>query len=85
MNKINWKVRLSNRQWWLYMIPALLVLIKMIAKTFGFEFDISFLSENIQAVIEAAFMVLGLMGIVNDPTTKGIGDSENALTYTEPK
>ena len=32
-----------------------------------------------------AFAVLAILGIVVDPTTQGVGDSEQALTYTVPK
>ena len=82
---INWKVRLKNKQWWLFMIPAILVLVKSVAKTLGFDVDIEFLSDNVQAIVEAAFMVLALLGIVQDPTTKGLADGEVGMTYTEPK
>ncbi len=30
-------------------------------------------------------VVISVWNAVNDPTTAGIGDSDNALTYTEPK
>jgi len=82
---INWKVRLKNKQWWLFMIPAILVLVKTVATTLGFDIDIAFLSDNVQAIVEAAFMVLALLGIVQDPTTQGLSNGEVGLTYTEPK
>lgn len=37
------------------------------------------------AVVNALFAVLSILGIVTDPTTAGVTDSEQALTYTEPK
>ncbi len=82
---INWKVRLKNKQWWLFMIPAVLVLVKSVAATLGFDIDIAFISDNVQSIVEAAFVVLALLGIVQDPTTKGLSDGEVGLTYTEPK
>lgn len=30
-------------------------------------------------------VVISVWNAINDPTTAGIGDSDNALTYTEPK
>ncbi|MDU3398486.1 MAG: phage holin [Clostridiaceae bacterium] len=39
----------------------------------------------ILAVVNALFVVLSILGIVTDPTTRGVGDSAQALTYKEPK
>ena len=57
----------------------------MIAAVFGYQIDLSELSGKIVAAIDAVFAVLAIMGVVNDPTTKGLSDSTQALTYTEPK
>ena len=35
-------------------------------------------------MVNAIFTVLAILGIVTDPTTTGTGDSERALTYTQP-
>ena len=43
------------------------------------------MGEKLVAVIEAVFMVFGILGIVVDPTTEGIQDSKLAMTYQEPK
>lgn len=83
--KINWTVRFKNKLFWLAFIPATLMLIKSVANVFGYDIDLSMIEGNLLKVIEAAFMVLGIIGIVSDPTTAGIGDSENALTYDTPK
>lgn len=82
---INWKVRIKNKLFWFAIIPAVLVLIKNVATMFGFALDFANFEQNILAVVEAVFVVLAILGIVADPTTKGISDSEQALTYTEPK
>lgn len=82
---INWKVRIKNKYFWLALIPAVIVLIKSIAAVFGYELETGSLSQNLIDVIEAAFIVLSILGIVNDPTTAGIQDSTQALTYEEPK
>lgn len=83
--KINWTVRIKNKVFWIAFIPAILMLIKAVANVFGFAIDLSMLESNLTDVVEAAFLVLGIVGIIADPTTSGISDSENALTYDKPK
>ncbi len=83
--KINWTVRFKNKVFWLAIIPATLMLIKSIANVFGFEIELSLIESNLLEVVEALFVLLGIIGVITDPTTAGIGDSENALTYDEPK
>lgn len=82
---INWQVRFKNKNFWLSFIPAILLLIQVIASVFGFNFDFGDLGNKLIAVINAAFVVLSLLGVVTDPTTAGVSDSERALTYTRPK
>ena len=82
---INWKVRLKNKTFWLALIPALLLLVQVVCSVFGMEIDLGDLGDKLLAVVNAIFSVLALLGIVNDPTTKGISDSEQALTYEKPK
>lgn len=84
-NKINWKVRVKNKTFWVSLIPALLLLIQVIASVFGYTLDLGELGNKLLAVVEALFTVLAILGIVVDPTTNGVGDSKQALTYTEPK
>lgn len=82
---INWKVRLKNKNFWLSLIPALLLLIQAVAYVFGFGLDLSEMGDKLLAVVNALFTVLALLGIVTDPTTAGVGDSAQALTYEKPK
>lgn len=84
-SKINWKVRIKNKAFWLALIPAVLLLIQVIASVFGYTLDLGDLGNKLLSVVEALFMVLSILGIVVDPTTDGVGDSKQALTYTEPK
>lgn len=81
---INWKVRLKNKAFWLSIIPAALLLIQVIASVFNIGLDMTGLSEKLLDVANAAFAVLAILGVVNDPTTPGIADSDQAMTYTEP-
>lgn len=82
---INWKVRLKSKTFWLSLIPALLLLVQVVAAVFGFDLDLSVLGERLLAVVNALFAVLTIIGVVADPTTAGIGDSAQAMTYEEPK
>lgn len=84
VNLINWKVRVKQKMFWLALIPAILILIQTVAALFGIEIDISGVSARLIDIVNAVFAVLVILGIVTDPTTKGFGDSERALTYTEP-
>ena len=83
--KINWLVRIKNKNFWIAFIPAMLLLIQVVASVFGFTLDLGDLGNKLLAVVNAAFAVLSILGIVTDPTTKGISDSEQALTYKKPK
>ena len=82
---INWQVRIKNKAFWLALIPALLVLIQAIAAPFGYQWDFAGLQSELVAIVNAVFVLLSILGIVIDPTTEGVGDSELAMTYTEPK
>ena len=82
---INWTVRIKNKTFWLSLIPAVLLLVQVVASVFGFTIDLGDLGDKLIAVVNALFAVLVILGIVTDPTTEGVGDSTQALTYTEPK
>ena len=83
--KINWLVRLKNKQFWLAMIPAVILLIQVVASLFGYTLDLGEIGNKLIDVVNAVFTILVIIGVVSDPTTKGVSDSENAMTYTEPK
>lgn len=85
MKNINWEVRIKNKNFWLTLIPAVLLLIQVLVAPFGYQWDFGVLNEQLAAIINALFAVLMILGIVNDPTTDGIADSKQALTYKTPK
>ena len=85
MKNINWLVRIKNKAFWVALIPAVLLLIQVIAAVFGYTLDLGNLGNKLLDVVNAVFAVLVILVIVTDPTTKGITDSDQALTYTEPK
>lgn len=82
---INWKVRLKNKTFWLSLIPAVLLLVQVVAAVFGITLDLGDLGSKLLAVVNAVFAVLVILGVVNDPTTAGMSDSKQAMTYTKPK
>ena len=82
---INWKVRVSNKMFWLSIIPAVLLLIQVVAAVFGYTLDLGDLGNKLLSVVNAVFGVLAIIGVVTDPTTAGVSDSAQALTYTNPK
>lgn len=82
--KINWKVRLNNRQFWKAIIPAVALAIQAILAIFGVTLNLETLVGKLIAVVDAVFAVLVILGIVVDPTTAGVGDSDRAMGYEVP-
>lgn len=82
---INWKVRIKNKNFWLAIIPAVIVLIQAVGSVFGLEIDLGDIGNKLIDVVNAVFVVLAILGIVTDPTTEGISDSIKALGYDKPK
>lgn len=85
MSNINWIVRIKNKAFWIAIIPAVLLLIQVVAAVFGYNIDLGDLGNKLLDVVNAVFAVLTILGIVIDPTTAGTGDSIQALGYKEPK
>ena len=85
MKNINWIVRIKNKAFWVALIPAVLLLIQVIAAVFNIQIDLGDLGNKLLDVVNAVFALLVILGVVTDPTTQGITDSDRALTYTEPK
>ena len=81
---INWKVRLRNKAFWLAFIPAALLLVQTVAALFGFALNMGDMGDKLLAVVNALFALLSILGVVVDPTTQGVGDSQRALGYVEP-
>ena len=82
---INWKIRMQNKTFWLALVPAFLLLIQAVAQVFNVSLDFTNLNKDLLNVINALFVVLTILGVVTDPTTKGMSDSTQALTYSKPK
>ena len=73
---INFKLRLQNKTTLVALISAVFLMLQQ----FGLN-----IPSNIQEGVNTFVVILVILGIVTDPTTKGLGDSEQALGYHEPK
>lgn len=73
---INFKLRLKNKATLVALISAVFLMLQQ----FGLH-----VPNNIQEGINTLVGILVILGIITDPTTKGIADSEQALTYQNPK
>lgn len=88
--KINWKVRFKNPVFIAQIILAVLTPILTYANLTVQDLTTwkSVLDLLISAVCNpyvCGLVVISLWNAVNDPTTAGIGDSDQALSYEEPK
>ena len=83
--KINWKVRIKNKVFWLALVPAVLLLVQVVAAVFGIDLNLDALGDKLLAVVNALFAVLTILGVVTDPTTDGISDSRQAMEYEKPR
>ena len=72
MDKINWKVRLQSKEFWMAMIAFVILVAQYICKWYGLEFDIPGLNE----ILTSLLGLLILLGIVVDPTTPHTTDSQ---------
>ncbi len=77
MNKINWRVRLRNKTFWLTLVPLLVLLTQ--------QLGLNWVPQNWESIFTTVMAILTVVGIINDPTTAGIKDSSQALAYYEPK
>jgi phi LC3 family holin len=87
---INWKVRFQNPMYIVQIVAGVLI---PILAYYGLNwedmtswttlFDVLVRAISNPVVVAAALW--NFFSATTDPTTKGIGDSPRALTYTEPK
>lgn len=83
MKNINWKVRLKSGSWWMGIISAVVVAVFAVLKLC--KVDLPVTAEEIMNAATLILMIPASIGITTDPTTKGVSDSQQALTYDEPK
>ena len=80
--KINWKVRLKQPAFWIATIPVVITFVYSILALANIVPTIT--EERVQNLFITLVTVLAQFGIVIDPTTKGICDSECAMKYDKP-
>lgn len=80
--KINWKVRFKNKIWLGSFISLLLSFIFSMLALFDVYPPIT--ENQIANILNQVLTFLGLIGVLQDPTTEGLGDSKRALSYDEP-
>lgn len=88
--KINWKVRLKNPVFWVGLAVAIVL---PILTSLGMSWEdmttwAALGNALLQAVKNPVILVSVLVSVwnlINDPTTKGLSDSSQALTYDKPK
>lgn len=88
--KINWTVRFKNPVFWAELVAAILL---PILTHLGMNWEDITTWAALGEIILTAFqnpvimvaVAVSVWNALNDPTTKGLNDSQNALTYTEPK
>lgn len=87
LKSINWKVRFKNPEFWRGLISATGMLIIAVLALVGINAsaDITALQNSLYMIVTGVFSMCNLLGVAVDPTTEGIADSKNALTYTSPK
>ena len=73
---INFKLRLQNKA----TLVALISSVFLMLQQFGLN-----IPSNIQEGVNTFVVILVILGIVTDPTTKGVADSERALNYNQPR
>jgi phi LC3 family holin len=81
--KINLKVRAKNPLFWLTIIPATATFVYTVLGCFEIVPPIS--EETLVNALTAIITALSTLGVLVDPTTTGVSDSERALSYTEPQ
>ena len=80
---INWKVRLQNKTWLLTMLAAIVAFMYQVLGLLGVVPAIG--QDQIPQLIGLVVNILVALGIVVDPTTSGVTDSQQALDYNKPR
>ena len=80
--KINWKVRFKQKVF----LTSFISLIVSFVYSMLALFDVfpAVTKNSVLEVVNQVLTILGLLGIIVDPTTAGISDSDRAMSYEEP-
>lgn len=80
--KLNWKVRFKNKTWLTMFISLIVGFVFNMLKLF--DVVPSFSENLVMNIVGQVLTFLGLIGVIVDPTTAGIADSNRAMSYEEP-
>lgn len=80
---INWKIRFQNKTFLTGLISLVVVFIYDLLQLL--EIAPAVTQSAVMQVAEGILMILGMVGVIADPTTNGLSDSKQAMTYTSPK
>lgn len=81
--RINWKLRLKNKATLTALASALAVFAAQVAAALGVELPVD--AEQALAAATSVLAVLAALGVVVDPTTQGVSDSDQAMDYEVPR
>ncbi|WP_027399862.1 phage holin [Anaerovorax odorimutans] len=81
--KINWKLRFKNKATLIALLTCSISFVYQVLGIIGITTPIT--EDMLMQYISAGLNLLVALGVLVDPTTKGISDSVNAVTYQEPK
>lgn len=79
---INWKVRFKNKVWLTAFISFIVATVYQFLAMF--EVPLPITEDHVMQIVATALQLLSLLGVIVDPTTKGLADSARALEYEEP-
>lgn len=80
--KINWKVRFKNKTW----LAALIALVVTFVYNVLAMFEVTLPVEQdwVMGFAASILTLLTGLGVIIDPTTQGVQDSDRAMQYVEP-
>ena len=82
MNRINWRVRFKNKIWLGSFLSLIVSFVYSMLSMFDVFPDVT--KSSVLELLNQVLTFLGLIGVLVDPTTAGLGDSERAMGYEEP-
>ena len=82
MKKINWKVRFKNKVWLASFLSLCIGFIFNILRLFDIYPKVT--ENTVTEIVSQVLTFLGMFGLIADPTTEGLYDSERAMQYEEP-
>jgi phi LC3 family holin len=80
--KMNFKVRFKNPVFWATFFPAVVTFIYSMLGCFGIAVPLS--EDTVTQIILSIVSALTTIGVLVDPTTKGVRDSDRAMEYSDP-